>query len=257
MNFVIFYVLASFEFVEPGGVSTSMVVTCALVSPQNAVFANPAMLAQLNGYDLSFSCTQPYAVAGLTSSQIAVNLKKPVNLGLGVMGLGTEGYEEATLSLGTAFSFSPELSYGFALQGLYLSVAGYGRDLVPAFDLGVVWNKQKYSVGFVIDNLNQPRNSAGDELPAKIGLGAVVKPAGNLKLALDVIREKNLGERLSAGAEFELVPLFALRLGFGTNPFLVAIGAGAVYKSVRVDYACRFHPRLKETHLIGLGICLK
>lgn len=257
MNLLIVSLLGSFEFTGPEGGFSAVLTTTALVSVENSVFTNPAMLAQLPGYNLTFFHTNPYNIAGLNFNQIALNLKRPVNLGFGVAGFGTEGYEELTFSLGTAFPLAAGLFYGLALQGLSVAVVGYGTDLVPAFDFGLLCNKEKYTLGLAIDNLNQPRNQAGDELPAQLKLGMVFRPVENLKLGADLLKIKGYGERLRTGVELQLVPVFALRLGLGTNPVVVAGGVGGSYKCFRVDYTCRFHPRLKETHIIGLGICLR
>jgi hypothetical protein len=248
---------ASFEFTAPGGASAAMLTTAALVSPSNSVFANPAMLARLTGKNLSFSYAEPYTIPGLNFNQIAGNLKKPMNLGLGVAALGMKDYQEFTFSVAAGFPLGPAFAYGLAVQGLYVGIAGFGADFVPAVDIGLLWYNERYTIGLVIDNLNQPRNSSGDELPVKLGVGAAVTPVENFTVSADLVKEKSYGERLLTGTKFQLGRCLALRLGLGTNPFVIAAGAGVSYKLFRVDYACRFHSRLKETHLIGFGMCFR
>jgi hypothetical protein len=77
------------------------------------------------------------------------------------------------------------------------------------------------------------------------------RPVDDLLLALDLSRERS-DEDAAFGAEFRLVPQLGLRIGVGVAPLRYAAGLGAEVGPLGFEYAYQFHPKLKETHVLGL-----
>lgn len=254
MNMVIGYLFAAFDFSLAGGASSAVLATAAVTSFENGISTNPAMVARLGRFGCSLFYANPYSVDGLHFSRAGFNLAKPVRIGFGISGLGMDGYQELTFTAAAAFPVGRSFSWGIGLEGLYLGIRDFGADFVPALDLGILWQEESYALGLAVDRLNQPRLRSGDGLPVALHAGGLLKPVKSLSVSADFVKEKNAGERFLAGAEFEVVRGCGLRAGIGVNPFIVAAGVGLRYRSFRLDYGLRFHPRLKETHAIGLGV---
>jgi hypothetical protein len=116
----------------------------------------------------------------------------------------------------------------------------------------VLWQRGTFSLGAAASRLNRPRFAAGDELGLRLAAGGAWVPLPELLLAADVAREDEV-EQVLAGVEFRPLDFLAVRGGVQTEPLLFAAGFGVRVRGLVLDYACRFHPELGETHVFGLG----
>ncbi|MEO0075246.1 MAG: hypothetical protein ABIK31_03965, partial [candidate division WOR-3 bacterium] len=141
---------------------------------------------------------------------------------------------------------------GFALKGLYLDLSEYGQTLIPALNFGIAYQLPKMQFGAVLENINHPLNSATDNIPWSIIVGALFQPVPDLSLGLE-LEKSNQDQNLALGAEFKPLSNLFLRVGTKTNPFIISAGFGFMYKNFLLDYAVKFHTRLKDTSVFSLG----
>jgi len=249
MLMLILYLLSIFEYQEPGGGSSALLLSSIGNSSYIATAVNPALLTQLdkNGFGVVYSC--PYNISLIQYSRITANYK---NFGLGFSRLGQTGYAEYNLSLSAGMNFNNSLSYGLILKGLYLDLGDYGQSFIPALNIGFTYKVDKFSVGSVLENLNNPQNSAGENIPLAILAGAIYEPVSDFLLGFEITKSAQ-DQNLAFGAELKPIPNFAVRIGTKTNPFIISGGLGIVLKNISFDYAIKFHSQLEQTSVFSLG----
>lgn len=167
----------------------------------------------------------------------------------------------ATLSVGTLYRISE--------NGLHIgsSVSNFGtQGRYSGRDLSILYDNDPSRSG---DNGALPGTRFTDSfaLPVlfRVGIGMPFRfgPGNQLRVAVDAFHPSDNTESVSAGAEWSLKDLLALRLGY-QNAFQhdsevgLALGAGVRGKmdvyGYRVDYAWADHGRLGSTQRLTLGV---
>lgn len=247
MLLVLCSLFSLFNYQEISGSAFS--ITSIGNSAYLATAINPAMLSELdkNSVGIVYAC--PYNIKEIQYNRLAGNYK---NFGMNVSRLGQIGYEEYVISLSTGFNLTQELSYGLMLKGLYLDLSEYGQTLIPALNFGIVYQFPKMQFGAVLENMNHPLNSETDNIPWSIIVGARFQPVSDLSLGLE-LEKSNHDQNLTLGAEFKPISNLFLRVSTKTNPFIISAGFGFIYKNFLLDYAIKFHTRLKDTSVFSLG----
>ncbi|MEO0093711.1 MAG: hypothetical protein ABIK67_05600 [candidate division WOR-3 bacterium] len=249
---LILFLWTIFEFYEPGGPGSSYFASTTNNSFYSATAINPAMLSRIDKSGIGLVICQPYGISNLTYSRLAGNLNRP-SLGLSLATLGQTGYHEYTFTFALSFPIDKYFSYGLILKGYYLNIENYGDDLFFGLNLGLLYQQRTYRVGIVIEDLNKPRSYQGDLIITTLRIGATFLPTDNLTFSSDFLKNGD-SEQLMGGVEFMLLPIFSLRIGLRTNPYQLALGFGIIAKHLNLDYTYRYHPSLKETHIISLAI---
>ncbi len=249
---IIFFLLLIFEFNEPGGPSSAYLANSSSITSFDATALNPAVLPKIGHHGLALVHTKPYSISSLTYNRIVINWRRPA-LGFSFSSFGQTGYRENILSLASAFAINSNLSYGFILKGYYLKINDYGNDFFPSLNLSVLYCQYYYRLAAVIEDLNNPKSRSGDLIPVSLRIGGTLIPNQSLSFSIDILKTVGF-ERFFVGFEFNLLPIFSIRTGIATNPYLIAGGLGFFYKHFNLDYTYRYHPKLKETHILSLAI---
>lgn len=249
MLILFFSLFSFFNYQEIGGSASASQISSVGNSSYLATAFNPSILSQLDKNNIGIVYDCPYNIREIQYTRLAVNYK---NFGLNISRLGQTGYQEYVFSISTGFNLTPDLSYGLIVKALYLDLGEYGQTLLPALNFGVSYHLDKIELGAVVENLNHPQNSMIDNIPWSIIAGALFKPVRDFNCGLE-IQKTNLDQNIALGAEFRPLPNLCLRLGIKTNPVIASTGLGFVYKNFLLDYALKFHTRLKDTSVISLG----
>ncbi len=144
----------------------------AVADDANAVYWNPAGLAQLDRFEITGCRTILYGIDDLSNDylSLAYNDSRIGAFGMSWVRLGLKDiYHEDAVNVAYARKapFAPGLSLGASLKIFALSAPGYekyndpayeGRDVKPSFDLGFHYRASKnLTFGAVVYSANEPR----------------------------------------------------------------------------------------------------
>jgi hypothetical protein len=151
------------------------------------------------------------------------------------------------------------------LKGLYLDLGSYGQSFIPAMNIGFSYQVNKISFGSVIENLNRPNNSTGENIPVQLLAGVVYEPVLDFLFGAEITKSAQ-GQNIAFGAEMKPLPassehkrsepVLAIGLGAETSPFIVRGGLSVMIKNIELDYSIKFHSQLKQTSIFSIGYCL-
>jgi len=239
---------AAFEFSAGSPESWAMLAGSAASDWQAFSCMNPAAVCAAGRFGAGAAYCQPFRLEGVNWARASAGASRGRwAAGLAAASLFSSGYHENDWQV--AFGGRPLSSLSVGIGVHLLTVASMAA---PAFDAGVVWETGNLRVGASGMRVNVPRFANGDELPLRLTLGASARPVPPLLLCLDLSREGRT-ETAALGAEFNLVPPLDLRAGASYEPLTYGLGFGVHVGFATLDYAYRFHPQLKETHLIGVS----
>ena len=248
----------------------------ALATDVNAIYYNPAGLAQVSVGEITTSYTR-YLI-GLSDNSVlgggymggVLPLHDIIPLGLpwhpkGRHGVGVSytnfhlfsAYQEHTIALGYGADIFPGIAFGLNVKGLFSSaVADAYTAIDPLFqqfgystwnigvDAGVLWQAlPNYRMALTVMNLNQPNMalSGTDRVPMIMKLGFAYRSFG-LDVATDMaFQPSNNDMRFALGAEKWLAErTFGLRAGFVAGSREDRdLSAGMSYRAeqIQFDYA--------------------
>ncbi len=244
--------LSAFEFPSYAGRSAAMLAGAAVPDGQHSFSLNPALGLDDGRVQAGICYSRPYALPGLAWSRAAGCWSSGrLAAGIGFSNLGLDRYHEQDAQIVLGGTPAAGVAVGLGIHALIVSAGpGYG-DVVPALDAGVCWQSGCFRAGAAGLRINSPRWHDGTEVPPRVVLAGSWQPVDEALLALDLGRE-GTDEYAAFGAEFQLVPQLALRLGAGVVPLRLAAGFGAAVGPLAFDYAYQFHPVLKDTPVFGL-----
>jgi len=239
-----------------------------------ASYYNPAGLAQLSGYQASFSYQKPFGLSFFKNYFFAAAIPLPWEFGAASVSFESFGVEyndnwmsqesSAKLSHGfyllndmhTSLALGYNLNYyywdlGQSVDGINLGAAG-----TFGFDLGLMASLYKRTyLGVFVYNLNSPTLGVDTkrDLPQRIVIGAAYRPITDLVTSLSFEKAVGFETMVEGGVEYYLMEYLSIRLGASTMPNRISAGFGVHYAGFQVDYAFRNHPVLAETHQFGLS----
>jgi hypothetical protein len=249
---VLLLLLSAFEFPGLSGRSSAMLAGSAVDDGQHSFFLNPALGVDEGRFHAGVCYSRPYGLPGLTWGRACGGWSSGrLAAGLGFSTLSLDRYGEQDVEVVVGGTPIPSVAVGLGIHALFLMAGPEYGDFAPSFDAGACWRSGRVRIGAAGLRLNSPRWREGTELPVRVVLAGSWQPVDDLLLALDLSRERS-DEDAAFGAEFRLVPQLALRFGVGVAPLRYAAGLGASIGPLGFEYACEFHPQLKETHVLGL-----
>lgn len=250
---------AAFEYKEAGARPLAIGgAFCALANDINAIYWNPAGLADLSKMQLTCMYTRLFWMEELPYQLISCSLplKKWGTGAVSYHQFGPAVYKEQTLIFAHGFSLNEYIKVGYNLKNLNLKIEEYGSQNVFAVDVGILSKiGKKFSIGTFAQNVNSPKiGESPEDLPQSFTCGLYFSILENLANTLDFY--KVMGQVLSTrlGTEYELFDNLSLRCGVQTNPSRFALGFGINYKNLWFDYGWLNHPSLDSQHQISITI---
>jgi len=244
--------VAAFEPMLPLGPAAAMNAGTAHPHWQNAFGRNPALAASSPWLALGGGYWRPYGLEGVDQAGLsaAAGFERWAAM-LGISQFGFDRYRERDFAVLGAFRAFPTVAVGAAAHLLTVTTSPVRTEAVVALDAGAAWSVGFLHLGVAANRFNLPRLANGDLLPATVRAGLSAEPLEDFAVALDAAWSEYGGET-SAGFELGLLPQLKLRFGVGYPPLEYAAGLGVVAGPVEVDYAFRYHPQLRDSHILGL-----
>ena len=120
------------------------------------------------------------------------------------------------------------------LKGLYIDLAEYGHNFIPALNIAALYKVNKLIFGSVLENINNPSAEVGEDIQWAILSGVIFNPVNEFQIGFDLYKTAQ-DENISFGAELKPLPVLAVRLGTKTDPFILSGGLGITYKNISID----------------------
>ncbi len=261
---------------------------CGLADDQEAVYFNPAGLAQTLNHEVKLS---HFTLYGARMEYIGYSLptKSFGSFGISFINFGTEKldsrppdnpdvgnptffYENAYI-FSYAYSPIPNLSFGTNLKIIAKALYIYS-DISFGADLGIFYRPiSSLSFGLFGQNLGQPKIQlldSAEKYPRSLRLGCAwrtyqdrVKVLLDLLVPFQIFREGLLSDHLDPhlGIEFEIAKgLLIQRVGLDKKEVACGFGLGRTQSksALFVDYTILLHYQsnflLKPTHKLGLSL---
>ena len=240
-----------------------------------ALYWNPAGLAQLKSSEVFFMHSADFDTFVTTNTAIAIYPFPKYTLGIALYWTGgsdiplTDSTESGVIDTGwvSASDYIAYLSYarsfaavniGVNLKGIYRNwtiASAYGFET----DLGILSTFKGVKFGLnLVNQLGTPiywSDTLGikDKVPLLIKSGVSIGKEFsigkiNISMGFDTSPEKRVAQFTEIhtdayfGAEYWWKERFALRMGCDKGDF--STGCGLIYKSIKLDYALKFHQDL-------------
>lgn len=240
-----------------------------------ALFYNPAGLVDVQGIDLHLTMFRPWNLGFVHANGLAgaVPLGKWGTVAVGYSDFraeneGTVLSIERTATVGHGFSLMEDVSSSFAFgYALNLYNIDYPTPSVGGVDLGsevtfgldvgfLVTLRGRTRAGVFVKNVNNP--SIGDpvqsDLRQRISGGFAYEPYEGVITTVELEKEVGQDVQFHGGIEANVADPLFLRFGVQSKPNLFDVGAGLVWRQVRVDLAYTHHPILEGTFRYGLRL---
>ena len=249
----------------------------AVGGDQNALFYNPAGLAELSTGSLSLNHVQWYEDIRMDNVLLGYNFDRKFGAAISASYLwmppiqGKDAYgantSEITVSssiihLGFGYKVHPSLYAGIGIKYFQDNLAGFTADGY-AFDAGIFVHLfiPGLSFGASVQNVGSKiqYDKIRERIPFSYRTGLAYKVHGiGLRFAVDVIKAIDTDIQLATGAEYVFKRSFFLRIGNrfanGQN-LLPSYGAGfKIAGSYVFDYTFLAHEQLGYTHRVGFTL---
>lgn len=237
----------------------------AITENSDATYWNPAGLASVDAYDLTFSHFAWYQDISIEHGAAAFALSERATFGASVTYLNygdIDGYDDGGQSTGaiSAYDWAGALSLGYDLtSAVQVGVTGkYVNQKLDqlsasafAADFGVRVNLSRITVAAVATNIGTDLqfNQVKEKLPAAARLGVAVDPFGNGLVAALEYENRFYGDAvIRNGIEYGYQDRYFLRTGYSyfageTNRDFtdgLTLGAGLKFGVAQIDYAFSF-----------------
>jgi len=246
----------------------------AVANDENALFYNPAGLAEISTGSLGLNHVEWYEDIRMDNLVFGYNFHRKLGIALKIAHLwmpsiqGKDEYGNSTskldvsssiINFGFGYKIHPSLYAGFGIKYFRDDLAGYVADGY-AFDAGLFIHLFLPGLTFGASIQNAGGEIQYDNIRERIpfsyrsGLAYKVRGLG-LRLAVDVVKAVDTDVQIAAGIEYSFKRAFFLRLGnrFQTGQSLFpSYGFGLKLANKYVfDYTFLAHEQLGYTHRAG------
>lgn len=239
---------AAFEF-QPIGAHTSGAGDAGVAWATGAAgaFWNPAALAWGKRLSSFGMYDRPFGIAELATHAFSAGLRIGRHgLGARYTGFGFALYKEQVLGLAYGLRVFQQLSLGFGIRALQLSISEIPTRHWVVFDVGIRWQmREGVFIGAVIWNAGGRHTSLLGQ-GSTVGMGVIVMP--RVVLVADIQKEANFPTGVGIGVIYHIHPQLVLRTGAGSRPERLSAGFGLKKRDFAIDYATVWHTVLGITH---------
>jgi competence ComEA-like helix-hairpin-helix protein len=230
-------------------------VSIALQHDPEAIFHNPASLADLSAVQVALFYQRPFGIRelSLATGSIAIPLQ-PVRLGVGLYTFGNPLFRQQAVLLGAATPLPWGISTAVSIRYQRTDIEGYGSRGRLGLDIAMLARPtDELDWGFSLRQLNQEDATRGGITPvAEIAVGLGYRPSEDLYLIAEVFDEPQFEPDFRFGVELRVANLLTLRAGGGLSPGRFSAGFGLRKLGIGFDYAFFTHGDLGLTHQFGV-----
>lgn len=224
-----------------------------------ALFDNPALLANLSGSTFTAFYTNPFGLKELRLSSFSGNVNyKNFAFGAAVVDFGNTLYRDRRYHLALARSFltAQRLTIGVGGALRHLRIAGYGDDSAVLFNMGTQLRlSESFVLGSALTNLlDASIGRQQEKLPRSVCLGMAYSPHAALTLQMDLYKQNDFSEEWRLGIEVNPLAPLLLRFGVGTNPDRLTCGLALQVFKFNLQFAAFSHTDLGWTEQFAVTL---
>ncbi|NQT25694.1 hypothetical protein HQ585_10085 [candidate division KSB1 bacterium] len=246
----------AFEEIPAGARSVALGMTGTADEGRiDAVWMNPACLATLDNWQVALYLTRPFGLKEVSHQTFC--LGRPLfkgGIGITLQSFGARYYHEQQFSLAWATQIENQFSLGLRVRTGRLAIDRYGSTMAWMMDWGLLYRPlPRFQLGASLTNALRARLGQNRKaLPQSLRLGIQIKPAENVKINLDLIKDSRFPVQIAGGVEIQILPIWCVRAGFSNQPNYLCGGFGFQMRGWNLDYGYAIHPVLGGTHHISL-----
>lgn len=226
------------------------------ISDSWAMFNNIGGISGESRGSVVFGFNQYFDLEGFNS--VAVGVVQPTrfgNIGISALRFGDDLYSEQMYSLGMGNKIG-FVRLGFRANYFQVQIDEYGTTAGFLLDFGgIVELSPKWSFGATVSNFTASTLSDLDNaaLPVVMKVGISFKPAKQVTLLADLVKDVEFDPEIRAGMEYWVNQKIALRTGINTQPFSGFAGFGLRLRQFEIDYALCSHQFLGFNHQLSVS----
>ncbi|MEK6780474.1 MAG: hypothetical protein AABY93_02135 [Bacteroidota bacterium] len=232
-----------------GARSAALGNASSVLSDEWSLLNNIGGLAKVQQTSTAFSFEAKPALPG--SSRMAAVFSTPLKIGavgIGVFKFGDELYSEQILTTGYSNQFGIA-SLGLKLNYIQYRAEGFGTKSTLSISVGgIVEISPQVSIGAYIQNLNQPKLTNDERVPARLAAGLSFKPTEQLLLITEIEKDLVFDPIIKAGMEYCIHKKIFARTGFNLNPEVAFFGIGFKGWRLKFDYAIQYNNYINFGH---------
>ncbi len=230
------------------------------VSGINSLFENQAGMAEMNGFGVISSVSQPFTLSELNT--VAMGVAIPFSsgvFGFRIHSFGFEEYRQNGAGLAFARKLGERLSLGAQFDYWSLRIPEYGSDGILSFEIGAQAKlTENLTLGTHISNPIKIAWSDGSAVPAVFRVGAEWRLSVKTVLSAELEKNVDYPIRIKSGVGYRLSGPLIIRMGVGTRPATFAVGIGlALNAGIDLDAGTVFHQTLGSTPVFGASYVKK
>lgn len=227
----------------------------AIFSGQDAIWANPAGLVQMDEWGMSTVFERRFLLADLNHIGIGGAFSsKSSHFGMTVHQFGSEEFKRQTFGLKYARALHQRLSLGAAVNYLQTRIDEYGNEAAIGFEIGLQsMITEQLLIGTHLVNPIPASYSEDEDLPSIFRFGAAYIPSSNVTVGLELEKDVDFPLRIRTGFEYQASSSLKIRIGYSSEPSQIHFGIGVkIGKMIFVNSALRYHATLGFTPTFGL-----
>jgi len=243
---------AQFENTDVGARAVALSGAFTAVSNNSqAIFYNPAGLAQMKYRELSFFLSPaPFGMTELSTA--ALSFAEPLKtgvIGAAIKAYGYELYRETSVYLSYGNNYKNRIFYGGNVNLYYLKIQDNSAASI-GIDLGAMAYLTPYiRWGFFGKNITGSTIGLSKEKIVQVyRSGLNYQPLPELSLILEFEKDVKYPVSVRGGFEYSLMDYVDLRFGVGNEPSNYSSGIGFNYDRFTLDYALYKSQDLGITH---------
>ena len=190
-----------------------------------ALYGNPSMLHLPESSWQFLSASERRFTSDIIGSSLGIVKKINGNSSLGLLfgDYGIEGYNVTRFGMAYSMTLSDRLHIGSLLQMDQLKVQDYGTDGVIDAKLGLVYRKNKSTIGFTAENLLSSL-SRDFNSPFIVSLGGLFEFVEKVESFWEVEMVSGIGPMVKIGLRYDVFDRTRFTLGFTNRNPVFSIG---------------------------------
>lgn len=213
--------------------------------------SNQASLAQLKATTAGVYGERRFLLTALSSYNAAAAIPTSSgNFGLNAGYSGSADYNETRLGLAYARSLGSRVDIGVQFNYNGIRVAGYGSASTISFEAGsVIHLSDALHAGIHVNNPVGGKfgKEQQEKLPSVYTAGLGYEASEKFFISMEIVKEEDQPVTVNTGLQYTFLSILLARAGISSATSSAWVGIGILWKTLRVDVAASYHPRLGFT----------
>lgn len=224
-----------------------------------ALFENPALLAEIPELTLTAFYSQPFGIKELRLNSLAGSISWwGFAFGLALVDFGNDLYGDRRYHLAVARNVlsTRRLALGASGMWRHLRIRGYGDASALLLNVGLQLRmSESFTLGSAFTNLlNAGIGHRSERLPQSVCFGIAYAPTTTVLLQMDVYKQNPFPEEWRIGIEAKPFSLLLLRTGIATNPDRLSFGLALKFFRTSLQFTMYSHTDLGWTQQYAITL---